>query len=309
MSGSNSICCSDFLGKSTLVPALLIAEGYDKVIVTQPRRLPCMEICERVNQTIELDMTTSEKKIAGWAVSRDEENANADILYLTDGLLKEFLLYNEHFLSKHTELDKSVVFIIDEVHERSVNIDICLALLARSLTVDPALKPRMKILISSATLDQSVPRLFRQLPNIDFAEFEMATIIPPFRVKNVARLDENILEVVQELHKKRQRNDQILCFVNSASEVFQCCRLLADLSNQTIKAYPLVQSQTDSLQQSYIENGSVFFSTTVAETSLTFPSLKYVVDTGMVNIPIYNPQSKRTILERVRAAQSTIRQR
>ena len=226
----NSICCFDFLGKSTLVPALLIAEGYDKVIVTQPRRLPCMEICERVNQTIELDMTTSEKKIAGWAVSRDEENANADILYLTDGLLKEFLLYNEHFLSKHTELDKSVVFIIDEVHERSVNIDICLALLARSLTVDPALKPRMKILISSATLDQSVPRLFRQLPNIDFAEFEMARIIPPFRVKNVLRLDENILEVVQELHKKRQRNDQILCFVNSASEVFQCCHRILKMA-------------------------------------------------------------------------------
>jgi hypothetical protein len=51
------------------------------------------------------------------------------------------------------------------------------------------------------------------------------------------------------------------------------------------------------------------FSTTVAETSLTFPSLKYVIDTGMINMPVYDIQSKRTILTEVRAAESTIKQR
>jgi ATP-dependent RNA helicase DHX8/PRP22 len=53
----------------------------------------------------------------------------------------------------------------------------------------------------------------------------------------------------------------------------------------------------------------VFFSTTVAETSLTFPSLKYVIDTGRINIPVYDLNVKQTVLKEVRAAESTIKQR
>jgi HrpA-like RNA helicase len=206
-------------------------------------------------------------------------------------------------------VNKYVVFFIDEVHERSVNIDLCLAMLARLLTIKPDLKFKMKIIISSATLDQSVPKLFQKIPNVGFTEFKMPQIGYLHPVTKIARPKENILDVVQELYRKRQRNDQILCFVNSVSEVHQCCRILAELSRQTIKAYPLIQAQSAFVQQSNIEHGSVFFSTTVAETSLTFPSLKYVIDTGMVNIPIYNPESKRTVLEQVRAAESTIKQR
>ncbi len=201
------------------------------------------------------------------------------------------------------------MFFIDEVHERSVNIDLCLALLARLLTIKPDLKLKMKIIISSATLDQSVSRPFRKIPNVGFVEFKVPQIDQRYKVTQIHRPKENILDVVQEIYRKRQRNDQILCFVNSVSEVHQCCRLLAELSHQTIIAYPLVQSQSASVQQSNIQNGSVFFSTTVAETSLTFPSLKYVIDTGRINVPIYNPESKRTVLEQVQAAESTIKQR
>ncbi|CAF0881760.1 unnamed protein product [Adineta steineri] len=93
-------------------------------------------------------------------------------------------------------------------------------------------------------------------------------------------------------------------------EVDQCCCLIDEISRATIAAYPLVQSQHPNVRGvKNIEHGTVFFSTTVAETSLTFPSLKYVVDTGMINTPIYDIESKRTILKEVRAAQSTIKQR
>ncbi|CAF1163491.1 unnamed protein product [Rotaria sordida] len=304
-----TVATSTGSGKSTLLPALLIAEGYDKVIVTQPRRLPCKMISKRVNETIETDTGNTSHQLSGWAVSGDEHNPNAKILYLTDGLLKERLLYDEHFITNKIEVNKWIVFFIDEVHERSVNIDLCLALLARLLTMQPDLECKIKLIISSATLDVSVPRLFRQISNLEFTEFDMPQIRSPYRVKEIPRPDENILDIVQELYKKRQRNDQILCFVHSVTEVHQCCRLLAQLSRGTIIAYPLIQSQSSLIQEAYIEHGSVFFSTTVAETSLTFPSLKYVVDTGMVNIPIYNPESKRTILEQVRAAESTMKQR
>ena len=117
------------------------------------------------------------------------------------------------------------------------------------------------------------------------------------------------LDLVQELCKKRQRHDQILCFVSSVAEVNQCCRLLEEISHGTITAFPLIQSQSAVDQQKNIEQGSIFFSTTVAETSLTFPSLKYVIDTGMINIPVYDFDKKQTILMEVRAAESTIKQR
>lgn len=279
------------------------------MFVTQPRRFPCTAISERVNQTIQTDIDGSPKKLAGWAVSGEESNSNAQILYLTDGLLKESLLFDENFIATHTGGEKPLVFFLDEVHERSVNIDLCLALLARLLSTPSTIQSKIKLIISSATLDSSVPTLFRQLPNVRLAEFQMADTGFLHPIKSVPRPKENVLDVVQELYKNCDRHDQILCFVNSVTEVNQCCRLLEKISSGTMKAYPLVQSQSASLQKSYIEGGNVFFSTTVAETSLTFPSLKYVIDTGMVNIPVYNPMSKRTVLQEVRAAESTIKQR
>jgi HrpA-like RNA helicase len=298
-----------FSGKTTLLPGLLVAEGYDKVIVTQPRRLPCQLICKRVNKTMIIDVGSSSEKIAGWAVSGVDQNPQAKILYLTDGLLKERLLYDKNFITTHTQLNKSVVFFIDEVHERSVNIDLCLALLARLLTTKPELKSKMKVIISSATLDSSVPTLFRQIPRVDLAEFKMPQMGTLHSVTKNPRPNENILDLVQELCKKRKRHDQILCFVSSVSDVNQCCRLIGEISRGTIVAYPLVQSQHPNVQQTNIEHGTVFFSTTVAETSLTFPSLKYVIDTGMINVPVYDIQSQRTVLKEVRAAESTIKQR
>ncbi|CAF3609413.1 unnamed protein product [Rotaria socialis] len=304
-----TIATSTGSGKSTLLPGLLAAEGYDKIIVTQPRRLPCMLISERVNTTMTMVSDPNSQKLAGWAVAGAENNQNAKVIYLTDGLLKERLLHDENFITKDTQLNRSIVFFIDEVHERSVNIDHCLALLARILTLHPDLKSKIKLIISSATLDTSVPKLFRQIPQVTFAAFEMPQMGTIYPVAKVARPNENILNIVQELYQDRRRYDQILCFVSSVKEVNECVTLLKKITSGAITAYPLVQSQQASVQQEYIETGSVFFSTTVAETSLTFPQLKFVIDTGMINVPVYDPQSKRTVLKVGRAAESTIKQR
>ncbi|CAF1113713.1 unnamed protein product [Rotaria sordida] len=130
------------------------------------------------------------------------------------------------------------------------------------------------------------------------------------RKETVQKMKQKIqITEYDKIARERQRHDQILCFVNSVTEVTQCCRILEQLTQGTIKGYPLIQAQSAPVQRSYIEHGSVFFSTTVAETSLTFPSLKYVVDTGMINVPVYDPQTKRTVMRQVRAAESTIKQR
>jgi ATP-dependent helicase HrpA len=277
--------------------------------VTQPRRLPCTLICDRVNTTMRTIEDPSTPQIAGWAVSGAEKNQNAKIVYLTDGLLKERLMYDENFLTENTQLNKSIIFFLDEVHERSINIDHCLALLARLLTLRPELRSKMKLIISSATLDVSVSALFHRISNLKCSKFEMPSMGTLYTVTKVARPNANILDIIQEVNRKRRRHDQILCFVSSVKEVNEYCELIKKVTGGAITAYPLVQSQRSSVQQNYIDNKSVFFSTTVAETSLTFPQLKYVIDTGMINLPAYDPKLKRTILKAVRAAESTIKQR
>ncbi|CAF3603855.1 unnamed protein product [Rotaria socialis] len=294
-------------GKSTLLPALLIANGYDKAIVTQPRRLLCARMCRRVNETMATNR--DESKLAGWVVDGAEQYTNSRILYLTDSLLKERLLNDEHLITNIINSSKPIVFFLDEVHERSVDIDLCLALFARLLTEKPEIRSKLKIIISSATLDSTVPKLFRQIPQLKVDEFVMPMLGTLYPVTKCERTNENILDLVQELGKKRQRYDQILCFVSSVSEVNQCCRLLEEISHGTISAFPLIQSQSATNQQRNIEKGSIFFSTTVAETSLTFPSLKYVIDTGKINIPVYDSTKKQTTLMELRAAESTIKQR
>jgi ATP-dependent helicase HrpA len=257
-------------------------------------------------RTIE-DLSTPQ--IAGWAVSGAEMNQNAKIVYLTDGLLKERLTYDANFIMRTAELNKSIVVFLDEVHERSINIDHCLALLARLLTLRPELRSKIKLIISSATLDASVPALFHRISNLKCSKFEMPSMGTLHTVTKVARPNANILNVVQELYQERRRHDQILCFVSSVKEVNEYCDLIKKITGGAITAYPLVQSQRSSVQQDYIDNKSVFFSTTVAETSLTFPQLRYVIDTGMINLPIYDSNLKRTVLRTVQAAESTIKQR
>ncbi|CAF4912536.1 unnamed protein product, partial [Rotaria sp. Silwood2] len=108
-------------------------------------------------------------------------------------------------------------------------------------------------------------------------EFSVPQFSTNHTVTKYSRPNANILDIIQELYKKCKLNDQILCFVNSALEAVENCKLLSEISGNTINARPLIQSQSTAVQQENIAQASVLFSTTIAETSLTFPSLKYVV--------------------------------
>ncbi|CAF1135910.1 unnamed protein product [Didymodactylos carnosus] len=295
------------LGKSTLLPVLLIADDYPRVIVVQPRRLACVMLGDRVNKTMVM-ANGNEPQLVGWIVSGAQQNINAPILYITDGIMKERLLYDDNLF----EIDKNqkpTVFII-EIQERNVSIDVCIALFTRLLTEKPQLRQKIKIVLSSATLAENISNLFTRVPELNFGQFTRLTTPTPFNIAKLLRPNENLLDVVQELYKtEKHREDQILCFVSSVSEVHRSCQLLTELSNGSIVAYPLTQSQSVADQQKFIEQGSVFFSTTVAETSLTFPSLVYVIDVGMINIPIYDLEEKQMVIKEAHAAESTIEQR
>ncbi|CAM4987005.1 unnamed protein product, partial [Rotaria socialis] len=287
-------------GKSTLLPSLLAADGYEKILVTQPRRLPCNLLSERVNTSMK------SSTLSGWAVSgaRSSNFSSAPILYLTDGLLKEYLLHRERYLIHQLKTSKrGLVFFIDEVHERSINIDLCLAFLARFLEKNPHLHSKLKIIISSATLNPCIAQLFFEFK---FHEIQIKTSTLN-RINENSYCSENLIDLVARLHQQIEREEQILCFVKSNTEVTQSIKLLKLLKG--LSAFPLIQSQSSMEQQQLIKTKQIFFSTTVAETSLTFPSLKYVIDTGLIHIPVYDPLTDSTELREMNAAESTIKQR
>jgi HrpA-like RNA helicase len=127
-------------GKSTVIPPYLIGLGYKKVVVTQPRRLPCREIYKRICQVFG-------EGVAGYHVgdgSLDEKNS---LVYMTDGLIKMKAIYDD---SVFDDID---VMVIDEIHERSANIDVLLLLLYSYFL---AKKRKLKLILCSATIDTQI---------------------------------------------------------------------------------------------------------------------------------------------------------
>jgi HrpA-like RNA helicase len=103
-------------GKSTVIPPYLVGIGYEKVVVTQPRRLPCRQLVKRVNAVFD--------NISGYEIADEKQYPDRPLIYKTDGLLKMETLFDFKIF------DQIDVLVIDEIHERSANIDILLLLLS-----------------------------------------------------------------------------------------------------------------------------------------------------------------------------------
>lgn len=278
-------------GKSTLLPVLLFADGYKSIVVTQPRRLPCTLISKRVEETFG-------EGISGWAVSGKEENSTNPVLYVTDGLLKEKLFF---------EIPKYDIIVLDEIHERGINMDTCIALLANLFIKNPQLK--LKIILSSATLDPIIKNFFENVNSLKgkILDFDIP-VKNVFHVNIHKEIGANPITKVIELYKKKEREEQILCFMPSVKDVREASQLFSELTGGS-KAYSLYAQQSPNQQKNFLKHGSVFFSTNIAETSLTFPHLRYVVDTGKINISVLDQEKKWNKLKEILAPKSTIQQR
>ncbi|CAM4989397.1 unnamed protein product, partial [Rotaria socialis] len=171
------------------------------------------------------------------------------------------------------------------------------------LEKNPHLHSKLKIIISSATLNPCIAQLFFEFK---FHEIQIKTSTLN-RINENSYFSENVIDLVARLYQQIEREEQILCFVKSNTEVTQSIKLLKLLKG--LSAFPLIQSQSSMEQQQLIKTKQIFFSTAVAETSLTFHSLKYVIDTGLIHMPVYDPLTDSTELREMNAAESTIKQR
>jgi hypothetical protein len=218
------------------------------------------------------------------------------------------------------------VVIIDEVHERSMEIDTCVALLAKSF--HSKLMP--KVILSSATFDEQIIRPFKlakcRTTHLratvaqkykraeHYADKACSTICPYCRLLKISTHPMDIIVAIVRQHHLAPDGDvtpQLLCFVPSTKEVNV---MVSRLGEQNIIAHPLYSNQRGEDQVAALRSGTIFISTSIAETSLTFPRLKFVLDLGKVQRPRMKDLSDGsllpgTLMETVLASKSTLKQR
>ena len=281
-------------GKSTQIPKMCIEAGRGiagKIGCTQPRRIAASTISRRIAEEL------GEKlgKSVGYKVRfRDRTPPDAYIKVMTDGMLLAET-QGDGFLNEYDTL------IIDEAHERSLNIDFILGILR---TLIPK-RPELKIIITSATLDtERFSKAFNNAPVIHVSgrlypvEIRYNPIDTEQEEKGDVTYVDLAVQTVDELKDKRQRGD-ILIFMPTEQDILETCERLSGRNysdNPTV--LPLFARLPSSMQQRIysVKTSKIVVATNVAETSLTIPGIRYVIDTGLARIARYLPRTRTNSL-------------
>ncbi|CAI8509994.1 unnamed protein product [Hanseniaspora opuntiae] len=261
-----------------------------KIIITQPRRVAAISVSKRVNEEIGI----KDKIVSGYKVRFEEQRGSETrILFMTDGILiREFL--NDPLLKKYN------LVIIDEAHERSLNCDIILGILKKITKI----RPDLKVCVMSATLNAEMFSDFfgkcpiLRIPGKTFP-VELTYLSSPTYDYLTLSIDKAV-----DIHFNEDLDGDILIFLTGAEEIEKCVEMINEkiknlgefLDEDDLKKYisvlPIYSSLSQAVQDKiFIESTfrKIIVSTNIAETSLTIPNIKYVVDCGYTKINVYNP--------------------
>ena len=287
-------------GKSTLLP-ITILEGLGKgrVLMLEPRRLAARQIAERIAWLLGEPVG----RTAGYRVRFESKVSSATrIEVLTEGILTRMLVDDP-------TLDGVSAVIFDEFHERSLNSDLALAL---SLETQRQLRPDLRIVIMSATIDTGAICRGLDAPLVEGKGrmFPVETIsAEPEAVEN--NVSEAVARAVRQAH--REQEGDILAFLPGEADIRCCAELLGDSLGST-EVHPLYgmlppEAQRKAIAPSPDGRRKAVLSTPIAETSLTIENVRVVVDSGLCRKPVFDPQKGLSRLETVRISRDMARQR
>ncbi|PWI16523.1 ATP-dependent RNA helicase HrpA [Streptomyces sp. Act143] len=277
-------------GKTTQIPKICMELGRGvrgMIGHTQPRRIAARTVAERVAE--ELDTPLGEA--VGWKVRfTDQVNPDATFIKLmTDGILLAEIQTDRELRAYDT-------IIIDEAHERSLNIDFLLGYLAQLLPK----RPDLKVVITSATIDpERFSRHFGDAPII-----EVSGRTYPVEVRYRPLLEEDsedadrdqitaICDAVEEL--QGEGKGDILVFLSGEREIRDTADALNRKNYRFTEVLPLYARLSHAEQHRVFQPHTgrrIVLATNVAETSLTVPGIKYVIDPGFARISRYSHRTK-----------------
>ncbi|WP_028536045.1 ATP-dependent RNA helicase HrpA [Paludibacterium yongneupense] len=300
------VCGETGSGKTTQIPKICLTLGRGVVGLighTQPRRLAARSVATRIAQ--ELDSQLGE--VVGYKVRfTDKLSEKSAIKLMTDGILLA-----ETQTDRHLEAYDTI--IIDEAHERSLNIDFMLGYLKQLLPR----RPDLKVIITSATIDAD--RFSRHFDGAPVIEVSGRTFPVEIRYRPLAERDEDerememedaVVDAVDEL--SRLGSGDVLVFLPGEREIRATAERLRKSGLRGYEILPLFARLSNEDQQRIFKPSGgrrIVLSTNVAETSLTVPGIRYVVDTGQARIKRYSPRAKVEQLQVEKISQAAARQR
>ena len=304
------MCGETGSGKTTQLPkiCLEIGRGASGFIGhTQPRRIAARTVADRIAE----ELGESIGKSVGYKIRfNDKTHADSLIKLMTDGILLAES-QNDPFLSQYDTI------IIDEAHERSLNIDFLLGYMKWLLPK----RPDLKLIVTSATIDtQRFSAHFNHAPIIEVSgrTYPVEMRYRPIEAKDDEEEDETtddlqnaILDAVDEL--SRDLRGDILIFLSGEHEIRETTESLKKHHPNQYEILPLYSKLSVSEQERVFKPKGgkirIVLSTNVAETSLTVPNIRGVIDTGHARISRYSPRSKIQRLPIERISQSSANQR
>ena len=272
-------------GKTTQLPKMCLELGLGNLGTighTQPRRIAARSVAARIAEELQTELGD----LVGYKVRfNDQISDNTQIKLMTDGILLAEI-QTDRFLNQYSCL------IIDEAHERSLNNDFILGYLKQLLPR----RPDLKVIITSATID--VERFSKHFNNAPIIEVSGRTYPVEVRYRPVVEEDEQdqlqgILNAVEEL--QAEGRGDILIFMNGEREIRDTAEALQKQNLKHTEILPLFARLSAQEQNKIFHPSSlnrIVLATNVAETSLTVPGIKYVIDPGTARISRYSYRTK-----------------
>lgn len=275
-------------GKTTQLPKMLLELGYGRkgtIGHTQPRRLAARSVAARIGD----ELQDHAKKQVGYKIRFQDETApTTAIKLMTDGMLLSELQQDPLLLQYDA-------IIIDEAHERSLNIDFLLGVLHTLLPK----RRDLKVVITSATIEtERFSKHFHDAPVLTVTGRTYPVEVryrPPKEDGKAADADvlQGVCEAVEEL--QRESEGDILIFASGEREIRDYADAIGELQLRNTEVLPLYARLSSHEQNRVFQSHSqrrVVIATNVAETSLTVPGIRFVIDPGTVRMSRYSYRTK-----------------
>lgn len=300
------ICGETGSGKTTQLPKILLDMGYGNTGIighTQPRRIAAKSLASRINQELGF-ATNTENSVVGYKMRfHDRTNQLTAIKLMTDGILLQEIQHDK-LLLQYSAL------IIDEVHERSLNIDFILGYLHELVKK----RPDLKIIITSATLENDkLTKFFANaaILNVSGKTYPVDIVYQPFTDdEDELTLNQAIYQAIESALAVEAGNG--LVFLPGEREIKHCMTYLRKTSLKNYEILPLYAKQNNEEQaQIFADNGriKIILATNIAETSLTIPGIKFVIDSGLARVKRYNIRNRVEQLQIENISQASSKQR
>ncbi len=276
-------------GKTTQIPLILHEAGYSRtgmIGVTQPRRIAAVSVCDYIARQLQ----TQVPGIVGYKMRfEDKTDFSTRIKIMTDGILLQEIKADK-------DLSRYNVMLIDEAHERSLNVDFILGILKALV----ARRPEFKVIISSATINAEVfSEYFDECPivRIDAGAFPVQVIYDAQRSEEgpewqLLKIEEIVRRVIEE-----RREGDILIFLAGEQAIKDCMTVLAALPMaKRLELVPLYGRLGKEEQERVFiptphNKVKIVVATNIAETSVTIDGIATVIDSGLSKINYYNPKT------------------